>query len=337
MFDHDLIRTLVYWFAFLVSAAFGNPIPEEVMIASAGVHAASMGEHGPFRWLLLPTVLLGALVADILLYALGRMFGARLLGNSVLDEAAGAAAAPSGERIGENFHRYGFVIFSRIGRLAPGIRTIPPRRPAPMRLSLQRLRPGLRRLRPSSAAVSSSFLGYALGESVRGIAGTGLRTSAASYKPLIFVILLGLVAAYLLFTFLRRPIPDGRSWKRFLLIGRQIAVHISDKDPGSTRNLSLSPGMDARFRAIPPPAVRQLGSVKCEALPSSSSTMVSWFRQSRGAAAGPQQLLALNGYFLRGGEAQANLVALDSHDPHADVVADDNFFAQLAREWSKHE
>jgi membrane protein DedA with SNARE-associated domain len=223
VFDHDLIYTLGYWFAFLVSAAFGNPIPEEVMIASAGVHAASMGEYGPFRWLLLPTVLVAALVADVLLYALGRVFGARLLETSWMKRLA---PPEKRERIHENFHRYGFVIFA-IGRLVPGIRTTLFLTAGTMRLSLLRfcLADGV------GALVGGSlffFLGYGLGSQFEALL-KGWEDQIASYKPLIFVVLLGLVAAYLLYTFLRRPIPTGDP-EEVPLIGHQIAVHIPDKE-----------------------------------------------------------------------------------------------------------
>ena len=223
MFDHDLIYTLGYWFAFLVSAAFGNPIPEEVMIASAGVHAASMGEYG--------SVSLAA-PAD----GAGRRAGRR---HPALRPRPGVRRAPAGneldealsppekrDRIHENFHRYGFVIFA-IGRLVPGIRTTLFLTAGTMRLSLLRfcLADGV------GALVGGSlffFLGYGLGNQFEELL-EGWENQLASYKPLFFVVLLGLVAAYLLYTFLRRPIPTGDP-EEVPLIGHQIAVHIPDKE-----------------------------------------------------------------------------------------------------------
>src|ERR1700733_6837481 len=74
----DLMYRLAVSFFCLASAGFGNPVPEEVMIATAGGYAAStIDEYGMLRWLFLPTVLVGGVVADVVLYMLGRVFGAR--------------------------------------------------------------------------------------------------------------------------------------------------------------------------------------------------------------------------------------------------------------------
>jgi len=221
--DHDLIYTLGGWFGFLVSAAFGNPVPEEVMIVSAGVHTASMGAYGPFRWLVLPTVLVGALVADLLLYGLGRAFGARLLETSWMKRLA---PPEKRERIHENFHRYGFVIFA-IGRLVPGIRTTLFLTAGTMRLSLLRftLADGV------GALVGGSlffFLGYGLGSQFEELI-RRWEEQIKPYKTLFIVILLVSVAGYLLYLFFCRPIPTGDP-EEVPLIGHQIAVHIPDKE-----------------------------------------------------------------------------------------------------------
>jgi len=221
--DRDLIYTLGGWFGFLVSAAFGNPVPEELMIASAGVHTASMSEYGVFRWLVLPTVLVGALVADMLLYGLGRAFGARLLETRWMKRLAPPAKR---QRIQENFHRYGFYIFA-VGRLVPGIRTTLFLTAGTMRLSLVRfcLADG------AGALVGGTlffFLGYGLGSQFEELF-LRWEEQFKPYKALALVSLLVGVTAYLLYRFLRRPIAEGNP-EEVPLIGHQIAAHMSDKD-----------------------------------------------------------------------------------------------------------
>ena len=64
VFSPSLLYELLSWFGFLMSAAFGNPIPEEVMIITAGIRTSQLAEdYGPWRWLILPACMVGAVVA----------------------------------------------------------------------------------------------------------------------------------------------------------------------------------------------------------------------------------------------------------------------------------
>jgi len=61
---------------FLTLTGVGLPIPEEVPIVAAGVASKA----GALRWYYaLPACLVGALLGDSLMYAIGRFFGARIL------------------------------------------------------------------------------------------------------------------------------------------------------------------------------------------------------------------------------------------------------------------
>jgi len=61
---------------FLTLTGIGLPIPEEVPIVAAGVASKA----GALKWYYsLPACLLGALLGDSLMYAIGRFFGARIL------------------------------------------------------------------------------------------------------------------------------------------------------------------------------------------------------------------------------------------------------------------
>jgi membrane protein DedA with SNARE-associated domain len=221
--DKNLIYELVGWFILLVTPGFLiNPVPEEVLIASAGIRAAAMPEIGALRWLYFPVVIVGAVVADVVLYLLGRLFGARLLELKVFQKLA---SEEKRERIKDNFHRYGFVIFL-VGRLVPGIRTTLFLTSGMMRLSLVRfcLADGL------GAIVGGTlffFLGYGLGSHFLEII-ESIEKRIAPYKATLILFVLGAVAAYLLYVFLRRPIPTGDP-EEVPIIGHQIATHLPDK------------------------------------------------------------------------------------------------------------
>ncbi len=225
MLDKELIYELVVWFAGLVSAGFGiPPLPEEVLITSAGVRSAALADdyHG-FQWLLMPSVIVGAFVADIFLYMFGRVFGPRLLEMKWMKKVA---PPKKQENIHDNFHRYGFVIFL-VGRLVPGIRTTLFLTAGTMRLNLLRfcLADGLGALCGGSLLF---ILGYGLGshfeEMIRNI-----EKRAEPYKAMLIVIVLGGVVAYLLYAFLRRPIPTGDP-EDVPIFGHQIAVHLPEKE-----------------------------------------------------------------------------------------------------------
>lgn len=219
-----LLAELLYWFGFLVAAAFGlPPIPEELIVAMGGIRASQLGEYGDFRWLLWPACFAGAFVADLWLYALGLVFGARLL-----DTRFGARLAPLKKRdhIRHNLERYGLVIFV-IGRLVPGIRLSLFLTAGSMRLPLWRfcLADGI------GAAFGTTLffmLGYALGAQFKELL-EHLEKEMAPYKPVLLLVLLGLVAAYLLYSFYRHPVPTGDP-EEVPIIGHQIAVHLPEPE-----------------------------------------------------------------------------------------------------------
>ena len=63
-----------------VIAGLGFPIPEEVAIVGAGLWTASHAAEYPlYRWLMLPVCVTGVIIADMLLYGMGRLFGTTLL------------------------------------------------------------------------------------------------------------------------------------------------------------------------------------------------------------------------------------------------------------------
>jgi membrane protein DedA with SNARE-associated domain len=221
-------KELIYWllacFVPLILAGFGFPFPEEVIVTSAGVATARETEFGVYRWLMLPTCITGAFLADVVLYGIGRRYGSRLLERRWM---ARLVPPKKRERVRDNFHHYGVSILV-FGRLVPGIRTTLFLTAGMMRLPLTRfcLADGLGALLGNTIFF---FLGYWLGNQfVELIENIEKQVNVA--RPLIILLILAGVAAYALYLFVRRPIPTGDP-EELPLIGHQVAVHLPVK-PG---------------------------------------------------------------------------------------------------------
>lgn len=172
-------------------------------------------------WILLPVCILGVVLSDIVLYGIGRWFGDRLLQHRRL-----ARVLPPQRRrqTEENFHRYGVSILV-VGRLMPGIRAPLFLTAGSMRLPLARflLADGL------GAVVGNSlffFLGYWLGDSVK----TLIENAEERLKPILIIVAVGLLVAYLLWHFLHHPVSTGDP-EEVPIIGPQVASHMECPDP----------------------------------------------------------------------------------------------------------
>ncbi|MFO0846012.1 MAG: DedA family protein [Gemmataceae bacterium] len=222
--DSSFLFELAGWFAFLMSAGFGNPIPEEVMIISGGIRTSQMIDaYGAWRWLIFPACMAGAIMADVILYGLGLFLGGTL-GQSRL--MARIAPPQKQERIRENFHRYGVLIFV-LGRMVPGIRTTLFLTAGAMRLHIVRflIADG------AGALVGVSlffFLGYGLGAQFKDLI-EAFEHEIDPYKPILLLTLLAAIAGYLAYTFYRHPIPTGDP-SEVPLIGPQLAAHMPKHD-----------------------------------------------------------------------------------------------------------
>ena len=220
--DSAFFFDLLYWFGLLLSAGFGNPIPEEFMVIGAGIHTSQLGKYGVFRWLLLPVCIVGGVLADISLYTLGRLFGTRLFATRLMMRLT---PPEKRERIHANFDRYGIAIFV-VGRLMPGIRTTLFLTAGSMRLSLLRfiIADGIGALFGASLFF---MLGFGLGASFEDII-LDWEQKIMDYKSMILLAALVLVGGYVLYGFLRAPVSAGDP-KEVPLIGSQIAAAIPDQ------------------------------------------------------------------------------------------------------------
>ena len=161
-------------------------------------------------------------LADVVLYMLGRLFGARLFETRLMIRVA---PPEKRERIRVNFDRYGIAIFV-VGRLVPGIRTTLFLTAGSMRLSLVRfiIADGLGAMLGTSLFF---MLGFGLGASFKDII-EDWEKKIIAYGSMVLLVALVAVGCYLLYSFLRDPIPTGDP-KEVPLIGSQIAAAIPNQ------------------------------------------------------------------------------------------------------------
>jgi len=102
---------------FLTLTGIGLPVPEEVPIVAAGVASRA----GALQWYYaLPACLVGALLGDSLMYAIGRFFGARILREHPW--WSGFLTAEREQKIEELLKRHGIKAFF-VARFLVGLRS----------------------------------------------------------------------------------------------------------------------------------------------------------------------------------------------------------------------
>jgi membrane protein DedA with SNARE-associated domain len=174
-------------------------------------------------WVMLPVCIAGVVLSDIILYSLGWWGGDRLMRSRWM---ARVLPPQRRQRTEENFHRYGVSILV-FGRLVPGIR-------APLFLTAGSMRLPLTRFLFADglgAVVGNSFfffLGFWLGDSVK----TLIERAEERMKPILIIVAVGLLVAYLLWHFLRHPVSTGDP-KEVPIIGSQVVSHMHHADPSS--------------------------------------------------------------------------------------------------------
>ena len=249
-------------FASLVAAGLGFPMPEEIPIVTAGAlagHAADRPSpnppveivvgvlaadptapfpgqlpwgtlnwlsnypppvRSPMRWwFLLPVCILGVVISDGLLYGVGWFWGVRVLHFPWIRRLLPQERF---ERIQHNFQRYGVLILL-FARILPGIRSPIFLTAGITRLPLRRFLladllyaiPGVSLLFSLAYWFTDSFLDLVL----------RVKREVDWVRPIIIMTLLAGVAVYLVFHFLRRPVPTGDPEE--LPFGGQVAAQIT--------------------------------------------------------------------------------------------------------------
>jgi len=227
LLDPDVIWYCLGAYGLLVVAGFGLPIPEEVVVMAAGGWVAAEPEYGPIRWVILPVCIAGILTSDIMLYSVGRYWGARLLEHRRI---ARLLTPERLDRIQRNFERYGTKILL-IVRWVPGIRS-----PLFMTAGTMRL-PFVRFIVADSIAAVAGhsvifFLSYWFGQAFRDLFAR-VEGDVSRLAPLLIVLSILAVGVYLLIHFLRKPVSTG-DLQEVPLIGSQMAAKIDPPEPEPT-------------------------------------------------------------------------------------------------------
>jgi membrane protein DedA with SNARE-associated domain len=229
-----------YWpllttFCLLVAAGIGFPMPEELPVVGAGIWVSQNPNLEPWSWLALPTCILGVVISDGLLYTIGRMYGPRLFEYRWLSRLF---PPEKRARIEANFHKYGVKILL-FARLLPGIRSPIFITAGIMKLPLKRflLADGIYAIPGVSLLF---FLAFWFGQQFKDLV-VSIEQEVVAYRPIIILAGLIVVGIYLVFHFLRKPVPTGDP-KELPLIGQQVAATIEGMSPSPAHKVeSTSP------------------------------------------------------------------------------------------------
>lgn len=197
---------------FLTLTGIGLPVPEEVPIVAAGVASRA----GALQWYYaLPACLIGAVLGDSLMYAVGRFFGARILRTHPW--WSGFLTPEREKRIEELIQRHGIKAFF-VARFLVGLRS-------PFYLTAGMLRVKYRWFLLSDILCASVVIGgffglsYLFGDRI-----TGLIRSAERGLTLL-AISLGVLAVVAFFWFRKRRLqmldtdPEALFEKKELIFG----------------------------------------------------------------------------------------------------------------------
>jgi membrane protein DedA with SNARE-associated domain len=213
-------------FALLILAGIGFPVPEEIPTVALGIWVGSADPNDKWRalrWFALPVAYLGVILADVLLYWIGRLWGRRLLQHRWL---ARLAPPDKRQKIEKNFQKYGVNILLMV-RWVPAIRS-------PMFITA-----GITKL---------SFPKFLIADAIAAIAGHTLLFFLAwwfglwfqdlinSFEhlkqvlvPLIVILAIVGVGVYFVVHFMRRPFSVGDPTE-FPLIGDRVAARWEPKE-----------------------------------------------------------------------------------------------------------
>jgi membrane protein DedA with SNARE-associated domain len=253
-------------FTLLVAAGLGFPIPEELPIVGAGMLVGHVSGEDPAPdvpivqplipapgapfpaqipwfalafpsyarlvppptpavpvrwWIMLPVCILGVVISDILLYGVGRFWGPRLLETRGMKKLVPPERR---QRIEDNFHKYGVFVLL-FARFLPTIRSPIFIMAGIMRLSFGRfvLADGLYALPGVSLLF---FLAYWLGDQFRDLI-FAFEGRIAAARPVLVLLGIAAVVAYLIYHFLRHPIATGDPRQEIPVIGKQVANKIA--------------------------------------------------------------------------------------------------------------
>ena len=184
----------------IIATGLGFPMPEELPVVLAGGLAASRNQ---IHWyVMLPVCIAAVIIGDLCLYLIGRYGGRKLL--QIRFIRTKLLPPERLQSISENFHEYGVKILL-FARLTPGIR-------APIFLTA-----GITHLPLTKFLIADGIyaipgvsllflLGFWFTDSMVDL----IRAEAEYVKPIIILVVLVGITAYLVYRFLRKPVVTGK-------------------------------------------------------------------------------------------------------------------------------
>jgi membrane protein DedA with SNARE-associated domain len=182
----------------IVATGLGLPLPEEVPIMLGGILAST---HSDIYWfIMLPVCIAAVVVGDGFLYGIGRLWGPRLLEKRWMKRIMSPERR---QQVEKNFQEYGVKILL-FARLLPGIRAPIFLMAGVMRVPLPRflLADGIYAIPGVSLLF---FLAYFLGQQFK----DAFESVEGNLRPILVIIGLGGVIAYLIYYFMRHPVTTG--------------------------------------------------------------------------------------------------------------------------------
>jgi membrane protein DedA with SNARE-associated domain len=186
----------------IISTGIGFPMPEELPVVIGGFLSGGTGASAvagtPIHWyIMLPVCIVGVIIGDMFLYTIGRLWGPRLLHYNWVKKHL--LPPERLQKIEQNFKQYGVRILL-FARLTPGIR-------APIFFTA-----GLTRLSMARFLIADGiyaipgvtllfFLGYWFGQAMINL----IENDVETVKHIVIIVVIGAVALYVLYRFLRRP------------------------------------------------------------------------------------------------------------------------------------
>lgn len=188
-------------FLAIIATGLGFPMPEELPVVIGGGIAGHFSEDKLYLVLMLLACIVGVIIGDGCLYLIGRVWGSRLVESPFFTKHV-----LSPERLAsvtENFHKYGIKILL-FARLTPGIRTPIFLTAGITKLSWIRfvIADGLYAIPGVSILF---FLGFFFTERMIAL----VNEKAEIVKAITILGVLGLVAGYLVYRFVRKPMVTG--------------------------------------------------------------------------------------------------------------------------------
>jgi membrane protein DedA with SNARE-associated domain len=200
VFSREFLESWGYLGIFLgiIATGLGFPMPEELPVVIGGGMA---GHDVVYWWLMLPVCIVGVIVGDGFLYAIGRYWGPRLVEYPWIKKHL--LPPERLQRIEHNFHEYGIKILL-FARLTPGIR-------APIFLTAGITRVPLTRFLIADGIYAVPgvsllfFLGYWFTEGMVSL----IENEGETVKYVIVLVVILIVAVYFAYRYFRTPVVTG--------------------------------------------------------------------------------------------------------------------------------